>query len=197
MCRNGYDDMIKQKIGILGGTFDPPHIAHLIIANDVKHKLGLDEIWFIPTNQPPHKQKTTTSNEHRYHMLKRAINDVEYFKVNPIEFERSGRSYTIDTISALQSSYPTADFFFLIGADMVEYLPNWHQINELIEKVQFVGLNRPGFDLETTYPILKVDVPYMEISSTDVRQRLKKGQPVTFLLPHHVLAYIREYELYE
>src|SRR5699024_5904449 len=186
-----------KKIGILGGTFDPPHIGHFIIADEVKHKMGLDEIWFIPTNEPPHKKRAASSNEHRLEMLRRATEQTEYFKVNTIEMERIGRSYTIDTIDELKGKYPDALFYFIIGADMVEYLPNWKRIDELIRKIQFVGVNRPGFAAETDYPVKMVDCPLIDISSTEIRKRVGEHLPVNFLLPKEAVEYIKEQRLYE
>lgn len=185
-----------KQIGILGGTFDPPHIGHFIIANEVRYMLQLDEIWFIPTNEPPHKQKAMSSNEHRLKMLKRVTNEINYFKVNTIELDRCGKSYTIDTIRSLKQVYPDVSFYFIIGADMVEYLPNWHRINELVEEVQFVGVKRPGYKLETDYSLLEVNVPFMDVSSTKIKQRIKEGLPVKFFTPNEVLSYIKEHRLY-
>lgn len=189
--------MTKKKIGLLGGTFDPPHIGHFIIADEVKHDLDLDEIWFIPTNEPPHKRAATTSNQHRFQMLMQVTNDVNYFQVNTIEFDRKGKSYTIDTVNALQTKHPDVDFYFIIGADMVEYLPKWHRIDELIELIQFVGIKRSSSSMKTTYPIHEINTPLIEVSSTEIRRRMKDNLPITFLVPSKILAYIKEHQLYE
>jgi len=186
-----------KKIGILGGTFDPPHIGHLMVANEVKHTLQLDEIWFMPTNKPPHKSEAIQSNTHRLIMLEHAIKDTSYFKVNDIEMKRSGKSYTIETIQMLQEQYKDDKFYFIIGADMVEYLPKWYRIDELIELVQFVGVKRQNYELKTDYPIIEVPVPTMEISSADIRSRIQKRKPFKYFLTTAVYHYIKEEKLYE
>src|SRR5690625_1490138 len=117
-----------KKIGILGGTFDPPHLGHFIIADEVKYALQLDEVWFIPTNEPPHKHRAMSSNAHRLNMLMGVTKEIPYFKVKTIEYERIGKPYTIVTINELKTDRPGDDFYFIIGADMVEYLPHWHRI---------------------------------------------------------------------
>lgn len=186
-----------KRIGILGGTFDPPHIGHFIIADEVKYQLNLDEIWFIPTNEPPHKKNAMMNNHHRLNMLKAVTEKINYFKVNTIEFNRTGKSYTIDTVNTLKEIYPDVNFYFIIGADMVEYLPHWKDIEKLEKKIQFVGVNRSGFKLDTKYSVIEVKVPSIEISSTDVKHRMSKGLPVQFFLPKEVLMYIKEHRLYE
>lgn len=186
-----------KQIGILGGTFDPPHIGHFIIADEVKYACGLDEIWFIPTNEPPHKRKATSTSEHRLHMVEKATEHTAYFKVKSIELDRRGTSYTIDTINELQEKYPTFFFSFIIGADMVEYLPKWKQIDELARKIQFIGVKRPNYRLTTCYPIREVNVPLIDISSTEIRKRIEMGLPVQYLLPKEVYSYMKEHRLYE
>ncbi|MRG86664.1 nicotinate-nucleotide adenylyltransferase [Salinibacillus xinjiangensis] len=185
-----------RKIGLLGGTFDPPHIGHLIIGEEVYQKLKLDEIWFIPSSVPPHKDTTTTEPEHRKEMVDLSIRENPHFRLETFELEREGRSYTVDTIKALQSSHPDDEFFFIIGADMVEYLPKWHKIDELMGMVQFVGVAREGYSLASAYSITEVEIPMIEISSTEIRKRLDAGNPVYYWILNEVLDYIREQELY-
>ena len=134
------------KIGILGGTFDPPHYGHLLIANEVLSELNLDEIWFMPNQEPPHKQKSeSVENSDRLRMLELAIMENPAFKIEKLELERFGPSYTVDTMKILNERFPDHQFFFIIGADMIEYLPKWHKIDELIKLVQFVGVERPTY----------------------------------------------------
>lgn len=185
-----------KKIGLLGGTFDPPHIGHLVMAEEVYERLSLDEVWFIPSAEPPHKEKAKVSAQDRLAMLKVAVGQIDYFKIKTIELEREGKSYTLDTINALQQSYPNDQFYFIIGADMVEYLPNWYKIDQLVEKVQFVGVKRPDFELETPYPVILLDTPGLDVSSTMVRERLEMNRSVRYLIPQHVLALIKEKGLY-
>ncbi|MFA1820478.1 nicotinate-nucleotide adenylyltransferase [Virgibacillus oceani] len=186
-----------KRIGILGGTFDPPHLGHLIIAEEVRQKVGLDEVWFIPSFTPPHKDGAIASPEVRVRMVELAIASNPIFKVNTIELERSGNSYTFDTISLLKENHPSVDFYFIIGADMVEYLPHWHKINELIRMVDFVGVKRSGYKLSSHYPIIEINIPIIEISSTLLRERLKNSESVAYLTPEKVYSYIKEKRLYE
>jgi nicotinate-nucleotide adenylyltransferase len=186
-----------RKIGIFGGTFDPPHFGHLLMANEVCFRLNLDEIWFMPNQLPPHKLKTSnTTNENRSQMLLNAINNQPQFKVETIEFSRSGPSYTIDTIMVLKDQYPEDQFYFIIGADMIEYLPKWHRIDELIHLVQFVGVKRPGYSEITNYPIIYVEAPLIDISSKMIRNRIQNNEPIRYLLPEAVRDYIKEKQLY-
>lgn len=186
-----------RRIGILGGTFDPPHLGHLIIAEEVRLALGLEEIWFIPSQEPPHKNNAFTSAVTRVEMVQKAIEGNSYFKLNTIEVDRLGRSYTSDTLKLLKNEHPDDSFYFIIGADMVEYLPKWYNINELLEMVSFVGVKRIGSELETPYSIKMVDIPYMEISSTMIRERICKSSSVKYYLPEAVIRYIKEKRLYE
>jgi nicotinate-nucleotide adenylyltransferase len=185
-----------ERIGILGGTFDPPHIGHLIIAEEVRLTLHLAEIWFIPSYTPPHKEEAKTSPDHRLEMVRLAIKDNPYFKVNTVELERSGKSYTIDTIKELQKRYLDKEFYFIIGADMVEYLPKWYRIEELFKLVTFVGVKRPKYQLKSSFPIKEVDIPLIEISSTLLRKRCAKGESVNYWLPQPVYHYLKEHHLY-
>ncbi|HLQ97791.1 MAG TPA: nicotinate-nucleotide adenylyltransferase [Candidatus Dormibacteraeota bacterium] len=186
-----------KKIGILGGTFDPPHIGHLIIAETVRTSLDLDEIWFMPTNEPPHKNKANSTGLDRLKMVKLATEDNEYFKVNDIEMKRLGKSFTFDTMNILMNEYKNEEFFFIIGADMVEYLPSWSRIDELVQLVKFVGVQREGYELNSPYPFIKVDIPMIDISSTWIRKRLGVHASVKYLIPESVDAYIKENQLYE
>ncbi|WP_085991846.1 nicotinate-nucleotide adenylyltransferase [Oceanobacillus senegalensis] len=186
-----------KRIGILGGTFDPPHLGHLVIAEEVRVALELEEIWFIPTYTPPHKNDSQTSAYHRMKMLESAIDSNNSFKLNTIEMERLGKSYTIDTVKVLRSEFPDYKFYFIIGADMVEYLPNWNKIDELVQLIQFVGVKRPGYKLETHYPLIEVTVPILDISSTMLRRRLRNKESIKYIVPDKVHRYIREKGLYE
>ncbi|WP_040207907.1 nicotinate-nucleotide adenylyltransferase [Neobacillus jeddahensis] len=186
-----------KKVGILGGTFDPPHYGHLLIANEVLSALQLDEIWFMPNHEPPHKKKQeSVMDEDRLQMLKLAIAGNPDFVIQPIELERIGPSYTADTMKILNHDYPDHQFFFIIGADMIEYLPKWHKIDELVQHVQFVGVERPSYSRQTDFPVLYVDVPAIDISSSMIRDRVRFGKTVRYLLPDPVIDYIEEKHLY-
>lgn len=187
-----------ERIGIIGGTFNPPHNGHLLIANEVKSALELSEVWFMPNNIPPHKESgEMASVHHRIRMIELAIEDNPAFKLETIELERDGKSFTIDTIERLNQRYKGQyQFYFIIGADMVEYLPNWHRIQELSLLVTFVGVKRPGFSLTPPFPILEVDVPIFDVSSSLIRNRCKVNKSSLYLLPEKVRKYIEENQIY-
>ncbi|WHX99388.1 nicotinate-nucleotide adenylyltransferase [Neobacillus sp. DY30] len=185
------------KVGILGGTFDPPHYGHLLIANEVLTKLNLDEIWFMPNQEPPHKKKSeSVENIERLQMLELSIKGNPSFNIEKIELERSGPSFTVDTMKILNEQYPNHEFFFIIGADMIEYLPKWHRVDELMKLVKFVGVERPDYSIATKYPIIYVDVPAFDVSSSMIRDRVQQGMTVRYLLPDSVIDFIRENHLY-
>lgn len=186
-----------KKVGILGGTFNPPHYGHLLIASEVQESLHLDKIWFMPNHEPPHKQKPESANDqNRLQMLKLAVSGNPGFQIQTIELEREGPSYTIDTMKLLNEKYRDHQFYFIIGADMIEYLPKWYKIDELVKLVQFVGVARPSYSRQTDYPVQYVDVPVIDISSSIIRERLHNGKSVKYLLPDNVIAYIKENHLY-
>ena len=170
---------MKRKVGILGGTFDPPHIGHLIIANEVLNRLQLDEVKFMPNQEPPHKVKASaTTGEDRVRMLELLIDNNTAFSIEKIELERIGLSYTFDTMKLLQERNPDHEYYFIIGADMVEYLPKWHQIDGLVKLIRFVGVNRPNFSVKSNYPLTQVDMPLIDISSTLIRERISSGDTI-------------------
>ncbi|APH04309.1 nicotinate-nucleotide adenylyltransferase [Bacillus weihaiensis] len=186
-----------KKIGILGGTFDPPHLGHLFIANEVLHKMQLSEIWFIPNEVPPHKQADNfTDSRHRLEMLKLAVKDCSAFHVSTIELERDGASYTYDTLQLLHEEFPEHSFYFIIGADMIEYLSKWHKIDELVNMITFIGVNRRGYETKSPYPVTTIDIPLFEVSSTMLRERLSKNETTAYLLQEEVKRYIEENHLY-
>ncbi|WP_186576472.1 nicotinate-nucleotide adenylyltransferase [Aquibacillus kalidii] len=186
-----------KKVGLLGGTFDPPHYGHLLIAEEVYQALELDEVWFIPSYEPPHKEKANIKASDRVAMLKNAISDNDHFSLNTLEIDRLGKSYTYDTIVHLKEKFPTFQFYFIIGADMVEFLPKWNKIEELIQLVDFVGVKRNDYQLVSKYPIIEVNIPGVEISSTMIRQRIRQGHSIRYLIPTKVEEFIKELQLYE
>ncbi len=187
----------RKQIGLLGGNFNPVHNAHLTIADQVRQQLGLDEVLLMPEYQPPHvDKKTTISEKHRLRMLELSVRDIEGLGIETIELERKGISYTYDTMKLLTEKNPDVDYYFIIGADMVAYLPKWHRISELIQMVQFVGVQRPKYKAGTSYPVIWVDVPLLDISSSLIRRQLEEGKKPNFLLPQAVLDYIEKEGLY-
>ena len=185
-----------KKIGILGGTFDPPHIGHLIIADEVREQLDLDEVRFMPNNIPPHKSKTSTTNQERLDMLTLAIGKNSHLTIDTIEWERTGPSYTIDTIKLLKERERDSEFYFIIGADMIEYLPKWKKIDELSQLVRFIGVKRPGYSTETIFPVTLVDIPEIAVSSSWIRKKISNGETINYLVPDAVKRYIEENRLY-
>ncbi|MFL2099270.1 nicotinate-nucleotide adenylyltransferase [Desemzia sp. FAM 23991] len=187
----------KKRVGILGGTFNPPHVAHLMIADQVCQQLGLDKVYFMPTAAPPHVDtKKTIAAEHRLKMVERAIQDNPKFDLETIEIERGGKSYTYETMLQLTQQNPDTEYYFIIGADMVNYLPKWHKIDELAQLIQFVGVKRPGYVIESQYPLIWVDVPEIAVSSTSLRKKIATGCTVNYLIPQKVLEYIYQEGLY-
>ncbi|MDQ0231565.1 nicotinate-nucleotide adenylyltransferase [Metabacillus malikii] len=188
---------MSKKIGILGGTFDPPHFGHLLIASEVLNELQLNEIWFMPNQIPPHKQeKQFSTSEHRYNMLKLAIDKHDHFKIETIELHRDGPSYTYDTLCLLREKYPSYTFYFIIGADMIEFLPKWYKVDEILELATFVGVKRFGHQTISPYPIKKIDIPQIDVSSTLLRKRIRTNKPTDYLMPDVVKKYIEENHLY-
>jgi nicotinate-nucleotide adenylyltransferase len=129
-------------------------------------------------------------------MLELSIKGNPSFRIEKNELERSGPSFTVDTMKILNEQYPNHQFYFIIGADMIEYLPKWHKIDELIKLVRFVGVERPEYSIKTDYPIIYVDVPAFDVSSSMIRERVKQGMTVRYLLPDPVIDFIRENHLY-
>ncbi|TXC90020.1 nicotinate-nucleotide adenylyltransferase [Metabacillus litoralis] len=188
---------MTKKIGILGGTFDPPHFGHLLIASEILNNMQLSEVWFIPNQIPPHKtEKHFSDSRHRLNMLKLALKDHDQFKINTVELEREGPSYTYDTIHILREQYPEYSFHFIIGADMIEFLPHWHKIDEIIKLVSFIGVKRHGYKTETDYPVKEIKIPMFDVSSTMLRERLNKNESTAYLLPEDVKRYIEGNHLY-
>ena len=189
----------REKVGILGGTYNPPHLGHLIMADQVMDQLDLDRVLFMPTAEPPHSSvsKTTIASDIRVEMLDLAIQDNPNFKMELIEVESGGKNYTYDTMKALIDLYPAVDFYFIIGGDMVEDLPTWYKIEELIHLVQFVGVNRPGYIAESDYPIIMVDTPLVDISSSSIRSKVAKNCSIKYLVPDAVREYIEIEGLYK
>ena len=186
-----------KRIGILGGTFNPPHMGHLLIANEVRYALGLDEVWLMPAAVPPHKNTSGDATaEQRLQMVKLAVDTIEGLRVSSFEIARGGVSYTFDTMSQLVKVHPGYDFHFIIGGDMIDQLPTWYRIEDLLAIVTFIGVKRPGAANASEIPIQLVETPQLDLSSTLIRQRFVEGGTVQFLVPPAVEAYIREERLY-
>ena len=189
----------NEKVGILGGTFNPPHLGHLIMAEQVKDQLGLDRILFMPTADPPHSSanKKTISSDLRVEMLELALMGNADFELELYEVEQGGKNYSYDTMKALTELYPGVEFYFIIGGDMIADLPTWYRIEELVELVQFVGIKRPGYVSETNFPIIMVDTTETDISSSAIRDKVSRNCSIKYLVPEAVQEYIELERLYK
>lgn len=189
----------KKKIGILGGTFNPIHYGHLILAEQVLGQLNLDRVIFIPTYLPPHKSdKEIIAASDRLKMIELAVKGNPHFSVSDIEIRRKGKSYTIDTLRAIKSSYSSAELFFICGSDLVAEIPTWKDSDELIKMARFVLAKRPGFGKRLTGKnFLKIGVAQVDISSSLIRKLIRQGRSITYLTPYVVVKYIEKHKLYK
>jgi nicotinate-nucleotide adenylyltransferase len=195
---------MPKQIGIMGGTFDPIHIGHLIAAESVRAQSKLDEVWFMPTHTPPHKEREPLATpEQRLAMVKLAVADNPYFRAKDIEIRKGGVSYTYVTMKLLQGKYPEYRFHYIIGADMIGFLPQWAHIDALVEIVSFIGLGRPGHahDKDRLPPHIRkavclAEMPLIELSSTQIRQSCYEGKSIRYLVPEAVLSYMEVNRLY-
>ncbi|MDX1510109.1 MAG: nicotinate-nucleotide adenylyltransferase [Nitriliruptorales bacterium] len=187
------------KIGLLGGSFDPPHVGHLVVAEGVKWALGLDEVWFVVAGDPRHKPVETPA-EVRLELTRLATVDNAALVVEDREVRRDGPTFTFDTLSELRAQRPDDVFFFILGSDEVVELPNWHRAEELPDLVTFVAVERPGHELPRAHPVQQrvniVRLPGIDISSTDLRERYAKGRPTRYLVPDAVDEHVRSSGLY-
>lgn len=187
----------KKRVGLMGGTFNPLHNGHLIVAEQVASQLGLDKVVFLPDNLPPHiDKKEAIAAKDRVNMVRLGITGNEKFAIDTLEIDRGGVSYTYDTVKELKLQHPEVEYYFIIGGDMVEYLPKWNRIDDLVKLIKFVGVKRTGARMQSKYPILWVDVPTIDISSTLIRTKIKQGCSIKYLVPEAVAEYIKEEGLY-
>ena len=199
----------QRRIGIMGGTFDPIHIGHLVTAEAVRVEYQLDEVIFIPAANPPHKNEdSVTKAMHRYIMTAMATYSNPFFHVSAIEMERPGPSYTIDTIYALKKQYSAnTDLFFITGADTIQEIPTWDRIEELLGLCHFIAATRQGCKITLEQikdhfgklgkeKIHRLNTPELEISSTDIRDKVKNMISIKYLVPESVEKYIYKEKLY-
>ena len=198
-----------MNIGVLGGTFDPIHMGHLVLAEEVRARLDLAEILFVPAGQPWLKVGSPVSSAgHRVEMVRLAIADRPYFKLSTIEIERAGPTYTVDTIAELKAQLGAGDeLFFILGRDNLAELPRWWQPERLITMCRLVAVPRPGYPLpdlkalEASIPglsqrVMLMDKPEIDISASAIRDRVARGLSIHHLVPEPVAGYIRQHKLY-
>jgi nicotinate-nucleotide adenylyltransferase len=191
--------MSKIRLGVMGGTFDPIHFGHLVAASEAASAFGLDEVIFVPAGEPWQKQ-AQTSSKHRYAMTRLAIRKNKLFSISDVDVKRTGPTYTVDTLRDLRAIHPDAEFFFITGADAISNILTWKDVDKIWSLAHFVGVTRPGHALKppAVQPgvVSILEIPALAISSTDIRDRVRSGKPIDYLLPQRVLKYIAKHHLY-
>ena len=198
-----------QRIGVIGGTFDPIHYGHLAAAEEARVRVNLEKVLFAVAGLPPHKQdEEVTPVEHRLAMVQLGISSNPDFELSRVDVDRSGPSYTVDTISILQEQWGQGtEMFFILGIDSLVEVPTWHQPERLIQLCHLVAVARPGFEvdmrqLEDSVPGISsrveiIGMPEVDISSSDLQRRVREGLPIRYQVPEEVERYIREHRLYQ
>ncbi|WP_347488049.1 nicotinate-nucleotide adenylyltransferase [Desulfoscipio sp. XC116] len=200
----------KRRIGLMGGTFDPIHHGHLVAAEEARCQFGMEKVIFIPTGKPPHKTgRDISPPEHRLEMTEKAVSSNPYFTISDLEIQREGLSYTIDTVRAMKELYAGWEMFFITGSDAVLEILAWKNVDGLLKECFFVAATRPGFQLGSVShklghlpegslaKIKTIEVPALAISSTDIRNRVRQGRPIKYLLPEAVEKFIYQNNLYQ
>lgn len=195
-----------MRLGILGGTFDPPHIGHLILAEYALDAVKLDAVLFAPAADPPHKSGTRAAVEHRLAMIALAIQDRPEFAISRVDIDRPGPHYTVEMLRLLRDQHPNADLFCMMGGDSLRDLPQWSRPRELIALCKLVVMGRPDADAhphmhDAALPglaerVIMIDSPMLGVSSTEIAARLRVGHSVRYVVPQPVLAYIETHRLY-
>jgi len=196
------------RLGVIGGTFDPPHYGHLVLAENGCVQLGLERVLFVLAGQPPHKpNRPITPVHHRLAMVEAAIAGEPAFALSRVDLDRPGPHYTVETLALLRQEYPEAALFFLIGGDSLADFPAWYDSAGIVRQARLAVMQRPGYEpdlakLERAVPGIRerlvwLDAPYLDIAASDLRRRAREGLPLRYLLPPPVEAYIRERRLYD
>lgn len=194
-------------IGIMGGTFDPVHYGHLIIAEESRMEFALDKVFFVTAGDPPHKKDYEVSDSaHRRAMTLLAISSNPFFECSDVEMERPGPSYSVDTIEQFRNAMGSdTEFYFITGADAILEILTWHQPHRLRSMCKFIAATRPGYHLVELKKLLPaefmdqitfLETPGVHISSTDLRQRVRTGKPIKYMVPENVESYIYSHDLY-
>lgn len=192
---------MKRRIGLLGGTFDPPHWAHLVLAETAREELSLDEVWFLPAGRPPHKlSRRLTPPAVRLAMLRAAIAGNRAFRVEPLELSRPGKSFTADTLETLAGERPEVEWWLLVGGDMLADLPHWRRPRRVLELARLAVAARPGHPLAAPRGlgrrVRRLGAPPVALSSTEIRRRVAAGRSIRYLVPEAVARIIRRRGLY-
>ena len=199
-----------MRIGLFGGTFDPPHVGHLILAERCREDARLDEVWFLVSYRPPHKTgQPLTRFEHRCEMAALATTGQPLFRVEPVEKELPPPSYTAETLAELRRRHPIDEFTLIVGADSLADLPQWYEPQRVLEQAEIIAVPRPGVETWTAdrlaaavglpreaVRLTAVNCPLIEIASRDLRQRVAEGKSIRFLVPRAVEEYVRDRALY-
>ena len=198
-----------NKMGVLGGTFDPVHMGHLIMAEYIRERFSLEKVIFMPSANPPHKKfQNVTNSSSRYDMVGLAIEDNQDFTVSDMELKRAGNSYTVDTLKELKGMYRFDPIYFIIGADVVFDLLSWRDYKNVFRMCEFIAVRRTGYNDEALQDRIKMlkneykakmnltDCPSIDISSSLIRDRVKAGRSIKYLVPPKVEEYILENRLY-
>ncbi len=201
-----------MRVGVYGGTFDPVHQGHLVLAEQCREQGRLDQVWFVPAYRPPNKmEKSLTRFDQRVEMLALALAGNPAFRIDELEKERSGPSYTVDTLTELQSRHPGDEFWLLVGSDTLADLPGWYEPQRLVRLVGLLVMARLGTPVltagelqaqlglgpENPIRLEVIETPALEISSRDLRQRVAQGRSIRYFLPRAVEVYIHEKRLYQ
>jgi nicotinate-nucleotide adenylyltransferase len=191
---------VPERIGVFGGTFDPPHVGHLVTAVNVRHSLDLDRVLLVVANVPWQKEgsRAITAGPDRLWLVEQAVAGVAGLEASPIELDRGGPSYTADTLRELTRRHPGAQLFTILGEDAAAGFLTWERYDEVAALSSLVVVDRPGFvaDLPGGFDWSHVEVPHLEVSSTDLRARVRDGRPLDFLLPPAVIEAIHARQLY-
>lgn len=198
-----------MRLGLMGGTFDPIHYGHLVAAEAARHEFALAKVIFIPAGQPPHKpDREVAPAFHRVAMVRLAISSNPYFEISTMEVQRPGPSYTVDTLAEFRRLCPSGALYFITGADAVAEILTWHRFKELLRLCLLVGVTRPGHSLadlrerlggleeELWQQIRVLPVPGVAVSSSEIRERVRTGKPIKYLLPEAVEEHIVRHGLY-
>jgi nicotinate-nucleotide adenylyltransferase len=186
------------RLGVLGGTFDPPHLGHLVVASDVYEGLGLDRLLLVPSADPPHKQgRVAASAEQRLRMTRAAVLGDPRFEVDDLELRRSGLSYSVDTVRAVREREPGCELYFVMGVDQLRELHTWHRPEELARLASLVAIPREGETRpESPYPVSWLPVTRIDLSATEIRRRVAAGRSIRYLVPEVVREIIEAEGLY-